>query len=63
MSIITQKGKGGAASKTESDPIETGIGESENFLTEENHLFINKLNYICKNYDQSFKDVSCCLKI
>ena len=36
----------------------TGIGETENFLNQENHIFINKLNYICKNYDQSFNDVS-----
>ena len=35
-----------------------GIGEAVNFLNEKNHIFINKLNYICKNYDQSFKDVS-----
>ena len=35
-----------------------GLGEKEDFLTTENHLFINKLNYICKNYDTSFKDVS-----
>ena len=35
-----------------------GIGEKEDFLTTENHLFINKLNYICKNYDKSFSDVS-----
>ena len=37
-----------------------GLGEKEDFLTAENHLFINKLNYICKNYDTSFKDVSKC---
>ena len=35
-----------------------GLGEKEDFLTTENHLFINKLNYICKNYDTNFKDVS-----
>ena len=35
-----------------------GLGEDINFLTAENHIFLNKLNYICKNYDQSFKDVS-----
>ena len=35
-----------------------GLGEAENFLNQENHVFINKLNYICKNYDSSFKDVS-----
>ena len=35
-----------------------GIGENEDFLNSENHLFINKLNYICKNYDSSFRDVS-----
>ena len=35
-----------------------GLGEDQNFLDQENHIFINKLNYICKNYDQSFKDVS-----
>ena len=38
-----------------------GIGERENFLGQDNHIFINKLNYICKNYDQSFKDVSASL--
>ena len=36
----------------------TGLGENEDFLTHENHIFINKLNYICKNYDSSFRDVS-----
>ena len=36
----------------------TGLGEDINFLTAENHIFLNKLNYICKNYDTSFKDVS-----
>ena len=35
-----------------------GLGEAENFLNQENQIFINKLNYICKNYDSSFKDVS-----
>ena len=35
-----------------------GLGENQNFLDKENHIFINKLNYICKNYDQAFKDVS-----
>jgi hypothetical protein len=35
-----------------------GIGEKENFLTHQNHLFINKLNYMCRNYDSAFKDVS-----
>ena len=34
------------------------MGEKDDFLSQENHLFINKLNYICKNYDTSFKDVS-----
>ena len=38
---------------------EPGIGETEDFLDRDNQLFINKLNYICKNYDTSFKDVSC----
>ena len=37
---------------------ELGIGENEDFLERDNQLFINKLNYICKNYDTSFKDVS-----
>lgn len=36
-----------------------GIGERIDFLSQENHIFVNKLNYICKNYDNSFKDVSC----
>ena len=36
----------------------SGLGEGEDFLKGENHLFINKLNYICKHYDTSFKDVS-----
>ena len=35
-----------------------GLGEDIDFLTHENHIFLNKLNYICKHYDTSFKDVS-----
>ena len=35
-----------------------GLGENEDFLERDNQLFINKLNYICKNYDTAFKDVS-----
>ena len=35
-----------------------GMGEAVDFLSQDNHIFINKLNYICKNYDTSFKDVS-----
>ena len=35
-----------------------GIGEKVDFLSQENHIFVNKLNYICKNYDTNFKDVS-----
>ena len=35
-----------------------GLGEDIDFLTNENHIFLNKLNYICKHYDTSFKDVS-----
>ena len=35
-----------------------GLGENQNFLDRENQIFINKLNYICKNYDTAFKDVS-----
>ena len=38
----------------------SGMGENEDYLSHENHIFINKLNYICKNYDTSFKDVSLC---
>ena len=34
------------------------MGESDDYLSQENHIFINKLNYMCKNYDTSFKDVS-----
>ena len=37
---------------------ELGLGENQNFLDRENHIFLNKLNYICKNYDTAFKDVS-----
>ena len=37
---------------------EAGLGENEDFLERDNQLFINKLNYICKHYDSSFKDVS-----
>ena len=37
---------------------ELGLGENEDFLDRDNQMFINKLNYICKNYDNSFKDVS-----
>ena len=35
-----------------------GMGETIDFLSQENHIFLNKLTYICKNYDTSFKDVS-----
>ena len=34
---------------------ENGLMEN---ITSENHIFINKLNYICKNYEAHFKDVS-----
>jgi len=27
------------------------------FFDSENHIYINKLNHICKNYDTAFKDV------
>lgn len=40
-----------------------GIGERLDFLTQDNHIFINKLNYMCKNYDSSFKDVSICCNL
>lgn len=35
-----------------------GLGESDDFFNRQNHLFINKLNYICKHYDTAFNDVS-----
>ena len=31
----------------------------EDWFNEENKIFINKLNHICKNYDQTTRDVSC----
>ena len=43
---------------TSKKQAEPGIGETEDFLERDNQLFINKLNYICKHYDSSFKDVS-----
>ena len=43
------------SSKRQAEP---GLGETEEFLDRDNQLFINKLNYICKHYDDSFKDVS-----
>ncbi len=56
MSLMNQK----SASKPEENELTgLGIGESIDFLNTDNHIFINKLNYICKNYDNSFKDVSC----
>lgn len=60
MSFLNQKGgaKSSTAASDDTGLTGTGIGESVNFLNEKNHIFINKLNYICKNYDQSFKDVS-----
>ena len=42
---------------------ELGLGENQNFLDRENHIFLNKLNYICKNYDTAFKDVSHTLRV
>ena len=59
MSLINQKGKS-AVEKAAQDLGLTGdgMGESDDYLSQENHIFINKLNYICKNYDTSFKDVS-----
>ena len=59
MSLMNQKGKS-AIEKAAQDLGLTGdgIGESDDFLSQENHIFINKLNYVCKNYDTSFKDVS-----
>jgi len=49
-----------AASKNPNDVYLTGngMGEVDDFLSSQNHLFINKLNFICKNYDESFKDVT-----
>ena len=38
------------------------MGESDDYLSQENHIFINKLNYMCKNYDTSFKDVSAAIR-
>lgn len=46
------------ANKKAEEALGLGLGENQNFLDRENHIFINKLNYICKNYDQAFKDVS-----
>ena len=57
MSFLTNSKKAAAAADDEG-LSGSGIGEQINFLNEKNHIFINKLNYICKNYDQSFKDVS-----
>ena len=38
------------------------LGENGNpddmFIDKKNHIFINKLTYLCKNYDTAFKDVS-----
>ena len=38
------------------------LGEDGNpddmFIDKKNHIFINKLTYLCKNYDTAFKDVS-----
>lgn len=41
-----------------SKKAEPGLGENEDFLDRDNQIFINKLNYMCKHYDDSFKDVS-----
>ena len=41
----------------------SGIGECIDFLGQDNHIFINKLNFICKNYDTNFKDVKRMKKI
>ena len=64
MSLINQKGNNPAVEKAAQDLGLTGdgMGESDDYLSQENHLFINKLNYICKNYDTSFKDVSIAIK-
>ena len=57
MSLANQRS---AAAKDGDGPELTGkgMGEAIDFLNQDNHIFINKLNYICKNYDTSFKDVS-----
>ena len=57
MSLANQRP---AAAKDGDGPELTGkgMGEQIDFLNQDNHIFINKLNYICKNYDTSFKDVS-----
>lgn len=58
MSLYNQKS---AAKADESNEMTgAGLGESTDFLGTENHIFLNKLNYICKNYDTNFKDVSAC---
>ena len=43
---------------TSKEPEVLGLGENEEYMDRENSIFINKLNYICKNYDVAFKDVS-----
>ena len=59
MSLINQKGKSAIAKAAQDLGLTgAGMGESDDYLSQENHIFINKLNYICKNYDTSFKDVS-----
>ena len=60
MSLINQKQGKSAVEKAAQDLGLTGdgMGESDDYLSQDNHIFINKLNYICKNYDTSFKDVS-----
>lgn len=56
MSLINKKS---AAQGGEGNEMTgAGLGESLDFLNTENHIFLNKLNYICKNYDTNFKDVS-----
>ena len=57
MSLSRQKTKV-ADSDERAELTGRGLGESIDFMNQENHIFLNKLTYICKNYDTSFKDVS-----
>ena len=62
MSLMNSKKPQGAAE--DSDELTgSGIGERIDFLGQDNHIFINKLNFICKNYDTNFKDVKRMKKI
>ena len=59
MSLTDQKGKTAEEKAAKALGLTGhGMGESDDYLSQENRIFINKLNYICKNYDTSFQDVS-----